>query len=257
MSDVSNIVNTPVLLHGIGSGVFKTVSGKILEVNHAQTMKFDVTSTSEDVFGGDSLFPIYTYLTKKEGTIEIDAADFSVAQLNIAQQTTNKTTGAKRLHNARITKSATKLVDGATFTGVEVVSMSAPDGTAVTVATTAADGVISVTDAGVVAFGASAMAQDGEYSVWFRADEANALEAAMLKSAMPEVAEFNWKFTTIDSEGNKYQIDVKAKRTRSDGKFSLETGRDKATVPKLTVKILDPGDDSEDFATITISKLKD
>ena len=32
MANMSNFANTPILLHGIGKGVFKTVSGKIRRV---------------------------------------------------------------------------------------------------------------------------------------------------------------------------------------------------------------------------------
>lgn len=77
----------------------------------------------------------------------------------------------------------------------------------------------------------------------------------MLKSAMPEVSTLNWMFTTVDKDDNKYQVDVYAKRVRSDGKFAIDTARDKASVQKLVFKILDPGDGNENFATVTITRI--
>lgn len=254
MANVANILNTPVLLHGIGKGVFETVCGKVLECSTAQSMKLNVTTSSEDVYAGDSLFPTYTYITQKEGTIEIQNADFKLSQLELTQCTQTSTSGNKRSYRVIITQSATKLMDEG-LTGVEVIAMIAPDGTKVAVATEPAEGVISITNTGAVAFGASVAKQDGEYIVYFKADSENSVSAEMLKNAMPDVASFNWMFTTEDSAGNKYQIDLYARRVRSNGEFSIETARDSASTPTLTVNILDPGDGHDDFAVITITKL--
>lgn len=249
-----NIVNKGLLLHGIGAGVLETVTGKVLEVTTGQSMKMDITATTEDVYGGDGLFPLYTYISKKEGSIQIENAEFSLSQLNIAQETSVKTTGNKRTYRVLITKDATKLSD-LTLAGVEVISMIAPDGTKVATSATAAEDAIAIDDTGAITVGASVTMQDGEYAVWFKANSDNTVSASMLKNAMPEVASFNWMFKTEDSSGNHYQIDIYARRTRCDGKFSIETARDKASVPQLTVNILDPGDGHDDFAVITITKL--
>ncbi len=254
MANAANILNTPVLLHGIGKGVFETVSGKVLECSTAQSMKLNVTTSSEDVYAGDSLFPTYTYITQKEGTIEIQNADFKLSQLEIAQGTNTSTSGNKRSYRVLITKDATKLMEDA-LTGVEVIAMIAPDGTKVSVEETEGDEVVSISNTGVVAIGANVVMQDGEYVVYFKADDANAVSAEMLKNAMPEVATFNWMFTTESSAGEKYQIDLYARRTRSNGEFSIETARDSASTPTLTVNILDPGDGHDDFAVITITKI--
>lgn len=253
-TNAANILNTPVLLHGIGKGVFETVSGKVLECSTSQSMKLNVTTSSEDVYAGDSLFPTYTYITQKEGTVEIQNADFKLSQLDLAQGTNTSTTGNKRSYRVIIKGTSTKLMDDG-LSGVEVIAMIAPDGTKVKVATEAADDVVSITNTGVVAFGGNLTPQDGEYIVYFKADDANAVRAEMLKNAMPEVATFNWMFTTEDSAGNKYQIDLYARRVRSNGEFSIETARDSASTPTLTVNILDPGDGHDDFAVITITKL--
>ena len=247
MANINNIVNKGLLLHGIGKGVFKTVTDKVLEVTTAQTMKLNVSATSEDQYGGDSLFPLYTFISKKEGTIEITNAEFKLSQLSLAQGIDLTKTGNKRANRVLVTKSDTALIEGATMTGVEVIAIVAPDGS------NSADVTVSAT--GELTWGASAA--EGEYAIWYKADDATAVKASMLKNAMPEVATFNWFFITEDSEGHKYQIDLYARRVRSDGKFSIDTARDKASTPELTVNILDPGDGKDDFAVITITRLAD
>lgn len=258
MANVANILNTPVLLHGIGKGVFKTVSGKVLEVSTAQSMKLNVTTSSEEVYGGDGLFPLYTYISKKEGSVEITSADFKLSQLGIAQSTKTASTGNKRNYRTLITRDSTRITaNDVAVTGVEVIALIAPDGTNVEVSDVAADDNINISSTGAVTIGADVVMQDGEYAVWFKADEMNAVSGEMLKDAMPEVASFNWMFTTEDAAGHKYQIDLYARRVRANGEFSIETSRDSASTPTLNVKILDPGDGHDDFAVITITKLAD
>jgi len=251
MAGLSTILNTPVLIHGIGSGVLQSVSGKVLELKTAQSMKLDVKATTEDQYGGDSLFPLYTFITKKEGTIEIQNADFKLSQLAIAQDSDYATDGNKQLMNFLITKDSKKLGDDAdTFTGVEVVSIITPSGQK------ADANVFSISDAGAITVGEGATVEDGEYSVWVKVDNKEAVSAAMLKNAMPEVCSFNWQFRTEDADGNKYQVDIEARRVRADGEFALDTERDKASTPTLKVNILDPGNGHDDFAKITVSKIK-
>lgn len=245
MANINNIVNKGLLLHGIGKGVFKTVTDKVLEVTTAQTMKLNVSATSEDQYGGDSLFPLYTFISKKEGTIEITNAEFKLSQLSLAQGIDLSKTGNKRANRVLVTKSDSNLVDGASLSGVEVIAVVAPDGS------NSAD--VTVSSTGELTW--EVTAAEGEYAIWYKADDATAVKASMLKNAMPEVASFNWMFITEASDGQKYQVDIYARRTRCNGKFDMETSRDKASTPQLTVNILDPGDGKDDFAVITISKV--
>lgn len=242
------------VLKGIGKGFFQTVTDKITEVTYGQNLKFDVKATMTDVEGGDGMFPIYTFIAKKEGTIEVDSATFSFAQTSISQTMTITKTNVKRNIRVVLTKSDTTL--GENLTGVSNVMCISPTGDKVEIAATA-DAVgtdkVFVAATGGVTYGTSLEA--GEYTFWAKVDATDAAEAILLKDAMPEVASFTWMITTEDLEGNKYQIDIYAKRVRADGGLTFDTSRDKANVSKLTVKILDPGNGSEDFAKITISKI--
>ncbi|MDY4474053.1 hypothetical protein, partial [Mitsuokella sp.] len=161
-------------------------------------------------------------------------------------QSTKITTGSKRNYRVLLTKDSKSLIDDASLTGVEVIAVIGPDGND-------ASSTVTVTETGGVTFGEAAVA--GEYAVWFKATDTNSVRAEMLKNAMPEVATFNWMFTTEDSEGNKYQIDIYARRVRADGELKIETARDKATTPSLKIKILDPGDGHDDFAVVTVTPL--
>lgn len=243
---VKDLLNKGLLLHGIGAGVLKSVTGKIAEMTTSQSMNMNITATTEDVYGGDGLFPLYTYISKKEGTVEITNAEFKLSQIQAAQGTRITASGNKRNYRVLITKDDKQLLKDGVLTDVETIAVIGPDGND-------ASAAVTVTDTGAVTFGAAAVA--GEYAVWFKATDANSVKAEMLKNAMPEVATFNWMFTTEDSEGNKYQIDIYARRVRADGELKIETARDKAATPSLKIKILDPGDGHDDFAVVTITPL--
>lgn len=242
------------LLRGIGKGYLKTVTNKFVEITSGQNLKLDVSATLEDVYGGDGLFPKYTFISKKEGTIEIDAADFKASQLGISQGVAYTTTSTKKLNRVIVTKASTTLGTG--LTGVTgLVVMSSDTGSTINAVQTgtASVGGVKIDATGAITWDTTVPA--GEYIVWFKSDSTNAVQASMLKNAMPEISEFNWMFFPEDENGNKYQIDIYARRVRSDGKLAIDTGRDKASVPKMNVRILDPGDGYDDFCVITITKL--
>ncbi len=247
MANLNNILNKGLLLHGIGKGILNTVSGNLLELTTSQSMKLNINATTEDQYGGDSLFPLYTFISKKEGNIEITNAEFVLSQLAVSQGVDVTNVGNKRTNRVLLTTESTELVTGEKLSGVEVIAVVGPDGAKSDKVTVGADGKVT--------FAENALA--GEYAVWYKADDVTAVKASMLKNAMPEVATFNWMFQTESSDGSKYQVDIYARRVRCDGKFDIETARDKASTPQLTVNILDPGDGHDDFAVITISKLKD
>lgn len=240
-----DLMNKGLLLRGIGAGVLKSVTGKIAEMTTSQSMSMNITASMEDVYGGDGLFPLYTYIAKKEGNVEIKNAEFKLSQVQMTQGT-KITTGSKRNYRVLLTKEDKQLIKDVSLTGVEVIAVVGPDGQDVSAA-------VTVTDAGAVTFGEAAV--EGEYAVWFKATDANSVRAEMLKNAMPEVSTFNWMFTTEDSDGNKYQIDIYARRVRADGELKIETERDKASTPSLKIKILDPGDGHDDFAVVTVTPL--
>lgn len=252
---MADVRNTPLLLHGIGKGVLKTVNGDVLELTTSQSMTVNVTTSTEDVYGGDGLFPIFNYLTQKEGSIEITDAAFKLSQLNIAQGTKVTTSGNKRMVNYRIT-SADSQLGTSSITGFEATAVVAPDGSNVEVETaTGTSGMLCINSTGAVDWSDISVPMSGEYSVWGLIDDTKTVTAEMLKEAVCDVASFSWSFQTVDQAGAKYQIDLFARRVRANGEFSIETSRDSASTPSLTVTILDPGDGRSDFMTISITKL--
>lgn len=246
-------LNRPVLVKGIGKGYFKTRTGDIVEILSGQSMKLDVQAEMAEQYGGDALFPKYTYIVKKTGKVDITVADFSLSQLQLSQTVNLDTTTATRMQRVVKTPADTSLGTG--LTGVTNIVCMKADGTpvAVSTATTPAATEVKVTNTGTITWGSGLTA--GNFTFYFASINTAAARVAMAKDAMPGVCEFNWMIVTEDEDGVKYQIDLYAKRVRGDGKFTLDFARDKASVPALGVTILDPGDDNNDFCVITVTEL--
>ena len=241
------------VFHNPGQGYLETVTGKISEILYGQGVKFDVKATLVDVEGGNGLFPIYTFISKKSGTIEVDSATFSLSQSGIGQAVTYTTSNV--LKNNRIIATLSTTTLGTGLSGVTDVKVIGSDGTplAVTQSGTAAAGGVDVSATGTVTWGASVPA--GEYKIWFRSISTTSTKSGMLKNAMPEVCSFNWILPAEELDGETYQVDIYAKRVRADGSFTIDAKKNSASVQKMTLSILDPGDGTDDFATITVTKI--
>ena len=241
------------VFHSPGKGYLETVSGKITEIIYGQDIKFDVKATLVDVEGGDGLFPIYTYISKKEGSCEVNNSTFSLSQSGVMQAVEYTTTNV--LKNNRLVLPSTATTLGTGLTGVTDVKVIGPDGVplVVTQSGTAAAGGVDVSETGTITWGTGVTA--GEYVFWFRSISATSTKAGMLKNAMPEVCSFNWILTCEDLEGHTYQVDLYAKRCRADGSFTIDAKKNQASVSKLTMRVLDPGDGTDDFATITVTQI--
>lgn len=56
--------NKDIILKGIGKGFIRNkITGAVLSWDKGQTLNIELSTSSEDVYGGDSLSPIYTYAT--------------------------------------------------------------------------------------------------------------------------------------------------------------------------------------------------
>ena len=63
-----------------------------------------------------------------------------------------------------------------------------------------------------------------------------------------------WRIDGAELDGDYYQVDIYAPRVRADGSFKLDVAKSTASVPQLVLNILDPGDGTDDFMKIVVSK---
>lgn len=247
----TNNNNKDLILHGIGKGIIRdTSTGKVLSWDKGQTLNIQLNTSSEDVYGGDSLFPIFTYATQTESTITFTNATFKPNQLGFMLSSNTTDTGVRSKEFVDITKSSTKLSE-AELTNVTVLIVTDPDGNVMefTQTGTAQSNKIDISTTGEIKFGDST--KEGTYNVLYEYDS-NGIQTTVLANSLPNPVEVHIIFYPEDIDGNKKVMNIDIPYARCDGNVTFETGRDSATTPELVFKVLKKQDLAQTM-TVTVS----
>lgn len=245
--------NKDIIIRGIGKGFIRDkITGKVLYWDKGQTLNVELNTSSEDVYGGDGLAPIYTYATQVEGTVTFTNATFKANQLSFMLASEISTTGVKSKDIVDITKSTTQLGSGE-LTNVKVLYVTDPDGEIIqcTQTGTAQANQIDISDTGEVQFGTST--KEGTYRVLYEYD-ATGTQTVVLADSLPNPVEVHIVFYPEDLDGNKKVMNIDIPHARCDGNVTFETGRDSAGTPELVFKILKQ-EDLKNTMTITVSDM--
>lgn len=247
-------LNKDVVVYGIGHGLIRdTITGKVLYFDKGQKLTVEHNTTSEDLYGGDSLVAIYTYATQSESTVKLTNATFKPAQLGFMISSKTSRTGIKAQEIVKITKTDTKLA-AVELTGVNVLLVADGNDESVefTSTGTPAETGIDISATGEVKFGATA--PEGEYTVVYEYD-ADGVQTAVLADTLPNPCEIFATFYPEDLDGNKQQMNIYIPYARCDGNVTFETARDSAQTPELTFKILKKKDKAQAMV-FTLSERK-
>ena len=249
--------NTGFIVNGVGSGVLIPSDGSDpIEITRGQDMTLEITATDEDVYGGDGLFPFFSFTKEKSGKVTINDATFKLNQLKVTQNATIDTTTATKYVTEDIVVSAASTATLSNTSGVDystVVCYNASTGAVVTnegtTTPTEATQFIA-TAAGVITFGASVT---GTYTFSYYVTDTNSISATVMTNVVPGVNELRWKMTTQDESGTSYNISIRAKKVKTAGSFNLDFKRASASVSKLEFKVLEPADDSDEFVEVIVT----
>ena len=226
-----------IILKGIGKGIIKDkITGKVLSWDKGQTLNLQYNTSSEDVYGGDSLSPIYTYATQTEATVTFTNATFQAQQLAFMLSSTTSDAGVRGKDFITITKASSKL-SKAELTNVTVLLVIGPDGKEIefTQTGTAQSNQIDISTTGEIKFGDSTV--DGTYNVFYEYDSTG-METVILADSLPNPVEVHIVFYPEDVDGNKKVMNIDIPYARCDGNVTFETGRDSAATPELVFKVL-------------------
>lgn len=251
--------NTDIVLQGIGSGMLISATDKsIVPIDYGTDLSAEVTVSSEDVFGGDSLFPIFTFIKEKGGKVTITDATFKLNMLKATQAATLTSGGsAKKMVTETITVATGTSAQLTATSGVSTAvgdtvayKVDAPD-TAVLQVVSAPTGAVqfTVTAAGVITFGSST---SGQYVFSYYVTDANAASATIKTNVFPGHYELRWRMVTKDRAGNNYAFDLRATNVTCTGGFTVDLKRGTASAQKLEFKILAPSSGT-DFINYTIA----
>ena len=239
--------NTQVVLHGIGSGMLINVSDKsVVPIDKATDFSAEISVSSEKVFGGDSLFPILTFIKEKGGKLTITNAVFSLGMLKSTQAAALTTAGSsKKLVKETITVATGTAAQVTSTSGVSTTvgdtvayKVAAPDVAVAQVASAPTGAVqFTISAAGVVAFGSST---SGDYVFSYYVTDTNAQTATIKTNVFPGSYEFRWRMTTEDTAGIQYYFDIRATNVKCSGGFTVDLKRGTAVAPKMEFEVLAP-----------------
>lgn len=247
--------NLQLVLHNVGEGIIIPKNGKdVVPIDRAQGFTLEITSTDEDVFGGDGLFPFLSFLKEKGGTLKIKSATTSISHLKVTQGAELKTVARANSVELKTPVSGTCQLDK--ITGVEVASVIAINddtGEALErVTETPTTGQFAVTEAGVVTVD-SAMTNTIKFNYF--ATSTKATTSIIKTNAVPGVVEYRHIVETEDEDGNPCRVNIFIPRAKCKGAFTLDFQRGSASAPELEFKILDAGRADKTFIEYTVEPL--
>lgn len=247
---------TELVLHGVGNGVVVYSDGSTTPIKNAQDVSIEITATDEDVYGGDGLFPILSFIKEKGGSLKITNATTSINHLKITQGATINRSQAQAFMVSDVKTPGSGTLTLEKTSGIDVSSVTCiklSDGQALKRVTgEPAEGEFSVTEAGVVKVDESL---DGELEFSYFYASANALSAKLATNAIPGVVEYRHHLVTEDVDGKKYNVYFRVYKAKCSGSFSFNMQRGTASAPSLEFKLLDPKRADNAFLDYTIEEV--
>lgn len=245
------------VLHGVGEAFLLSNDGSIAtRLSKLQSMSIEVTSESEDVYGGDSLFPVFTYIKSKSATFKFKDALFNMNVLSATQ-------GAK-------------LENGAEINAIESISVSnhsaklkVTKGIVVDSVLVIADDVnmirvtgspvgtneFTVTDSGVLTFASNFEDTAVEVSYVYKDTKGSSVNVHV--DDVPGFVELRHTSKPIKyKDGKTYRIHTRVFKAVCDGGFNLEYTRDGAVAPEVTFKSVDPERDDGRFVSYSLEEVE-
>lgn len=253
MIDTKNMV-----IHGTGTAFLIGADGSTgAQLMKMQNMSIEITSESEDVFGGDSLFPFYNFITSKSATFTFTNA---TVDLNVLAMTQGVpvVAGGEAFGNETITVAGTGDTLAVT-TGVEVTSveMVTDDGKRIErVSESPAGNQFAVTENGALTFGDTVtVGTKVHVSYVYKVGEGSTVH--VFTDSVPNYVELRHvsNVTEIpDGKGGtkKVRLYTRVYKARCDGGFNLEQTRDGATAPEVTFTSVDPERADKRFVSYSV-----
>jgi len=225
-----------------------TETGKypeMIRVGRLQTLNFALETTSEDIFGGDALFPFDEVITGKNATITATTAEFDLKLLDITQ-------GSKTIINtpAKIyvfdegcfidneepsytLKYGDKLVENS-------ISIRFKDGTYLTeVEGVPTAGEYKVDAGGVITFSDADKGKEVLIDYQYTVSDADVNH--VLTTSLPRPVRIIHVARFQMADGTEGGIQTEIYKARAQGTFNIDFARATASTHNLELKLLDPG----------------
>lgn len=239
------------VLHGVGEAVLLSADGKAsATLMKLQSMNIEITSETQDVYGGIGLFPFYNFITSKSATFSFTNA---VCDMNVigATQGSMPTTGGEAFAIEEITVATSNNLKKTS--GVEVDSVVViKDGVALTrTSDTPATSEFKVTEAGALTFGTDTKTGD-KVKVSYVYTVANGTALDVHVDDVAGYVELRHTSEPVEMDGKYYVMNTRVYKARCEGGFNLSYTRDGAVAPEVSFKSVDPERADKKFVSYSL-----
>ena len=256
MLNLANIKSDNLVLHGVGEAFLLSADGKIAgRLSRLQSMSIEVTSESEDVYGGDSLFPFFNYIKSKSATFKFKNATFDLSVLAVTQGSSIEGNGEVNAYEKVTVKSNKATLSVTTNVDVDSVVVLSNGKALTKVDTPTTTDQYSVTTAGALTFNTDFA--DGEVEVSYVYKVTDGSTVSVLTNDVPGYVELRHTSQPIKlKDGRTVQVHTRVYKAVCDGGFNLEYTRDGAVAPEVTFKSVDPERADKRFVTYSLTEVK-
>lgn len=225
-----------------------TETGKypeMLRVGRLQTLNFALETTSEDIFGGDALFPFDEVITGKNATITATTAEFDLKLLDITQGSKTKTNTPAKIYvfdegcfidnedPLYTVEYGDKLVEN-------TISIRFKDGTYLTeVEGIPTAGEYTVGAGGVITFSAADKGKEVLIDYQYTVSDADVNH--VLTTSLPRPVRIIHVARFQMADGTEGGIQTEIYKAKAQGTFNIDFARATASTHNLELKLLDPG----------------
>lgn len=239
------------VLHGVGEAMLLSADGKACaNLMKLQNMTIEITSETQDVFGGIGLFPFYNFITSKSATFSFTNA---VCDMNVmgATQGAMPASGGVAFAKEVITVATTNTLTHTT--GLDADSVVAiVDGKALTkVASSPDEGEFAVTSAGVLTFGSDVETGD-KVTVSYAYTVTNGTTLTIKTTDVPGYVELRHTSEPVEMEGKYYVLNTRVFKARCEGGLNINYTRDGAVAPEVSFKSVDPERNDKKFVEYSL-----
>lgn len=250
---MAKIDSKNLVLYGIGTAYMLGSDGKVqAKLGSLQNMTIEITSTIEDVFGGDSLFPIFNFIKEKGANFKFTNACFDLDVVAASQGVTAEEGGIALGHEEvsisakKANLSITKNVD------IDSVMVMYNDKVL-----TKVDSLVDKTSSfTVTAAGALNFSDDittGKATVDYIYTVADGSTVDVLTTSIPGYVQLRHEsFPTELPDGRKAVLTTVVYKARCEGGLSLDYSRGEAVAPELSFKSVDPGRLDKKFVSYSL-----
>lgn len=225
-----------------------TETGKypeMLRIGRLQTLNFALETTSEDIFGGDALFPFDEVDIEKKATITATTAEFDLKLLDITQGSKTKTNTPARIYvfdegcfidneePSYTVEYGDKLVEN-------TISIRFKDGTYLTeVEETPSAGEYKVGAGGVITFSDADKGKEVLIDYQYTVSDADVNH--VLTTSLPRPVRIIHVARFQMADGTEGGIQTEIYKAKAQGTFNIDFARATASTHTLELKLLDPG----------------